>query len=325
MHMKGVKIRVTDAPSKPAAVPEEPSPQDNLRKTARTLFSLCFSALWCSVTSHGWQQTAFEGERELDGKTYHQAYTGSYGLYTVQFDQTGDALTLTVPYRTWSLAQDNPYAFPACVAAAICISLAAASGALVFLAHMRGLCARRAEDQARYTKLSAYFAIPQCILTAAGVVAWRCIRPSSFSIFCTRDGCAQEDPAKVQGTTVVGYAWVFALTSAIVALFLALTLWRLAHYDDAGASAAAGALSEEVEVPLANGVIHVPHPQLPHRTLATTRSQAVMGVGKSPRTPAEAWNPQQQHEYAPVGPRSARGGVGSGGSGNGAPSWLAGV
>lgn len=298
------------------------SPYPDDTHTARTLFCLSYAALWCALTSHGWQRTEFRGERELDGQTYHQAYIGSYGLYDVQFDQTGGPLT--VPYTTWGLAQTDPYALPVVLAAAACVGLAAASGALVFLTHLRGVCTRQADTQARFTKLSAYFAIPQCVLTAAGVAAWRCIRPGSFSVFCTRDGCVQEDPAKVQGATMVGYAWVFALASAVIALFLALTLWRLAHYDDGGnnADSALPLAGEEVEVPLANGVIHMPHPQLPHRTLTTTRSPAVMGgVGPSPCTAAEAWNPQQ-HEYLPVGgPGSARGSA----SGNRAPSWLAGV
>jgi len=184
------------------------------------------------------------------------------------------------------------------------------------------MCARAADAQARFGKWAAYAAIFQCAFAAAGVVVWRGVRPGAFTVFCTRDGCVQEDPAGVQAQTV-WYAWVFALVSALVSLFLALTLWRLAHYDDRAAEQ-----GEEVEMPLASvtgtgathsGIIHVPHPSQPHRTVHKTRSAAVIGAGgPSPRTPVEDWNPQP-HQYKPVQSPSP------GHAGGAAPSWLAGV
>jgi hypothetical protein len=264
----------------------------------------------------------------LDGQTYHQAYVGNYGLFEVQYEQTGGLLN--VPYRTWSLAQSHPAAYPIVLAVAACISLAAACGALVALSHLRGVCAQQPETQAHFARWSAYAAIPQCLFTAAGVVAWRCLPGDAFRVFCTRDGCVKEDPSGVRALTV-WYAWVFGLVSGVISLFVALTLWRLAHYDDKGDDG-----SEEVEIPLAataaggaahSGIIHVPHPSQPHRTLHKSRSPAVMGaVAPSPRTAAEAWNPQP-HQYAPVGlagPSPGKGDKG-GKDGGAAPSWLAGV
>lgn len=280
---------------------------------ARTLFCLSYAALWCALSSHGWQRTEYQGERIIDGQTYHQALIGSYGVFDVQFEQTGGPIT--VPYKTWSLAQTNPAAYPLAVAVAACISLAAVSGALLCLCHLRSVCTRSRDVQQAFTKRAAYAAIPQCFFAAAGVVAWRCLPGDAFNVFCTRDGCVQEAASGVRALSV-WYAWVFALVSAVVSLFLALTLWRLAHYDDAAEQ------GEEVEVPLAGvngggvGIIHVPHPSQPHRTLSKGSSPAVMGAaGPSPRNPAEAWNPQP-HQYAPVGGSPGKGGAAAN------PSWL---
>ena len=190
------------------------------------------------MTSHGWQRTEFQGERTIDGQTFHQAYVGMYGPFDVQFEQTGG--TISVPYKTWSLAQANPASYPLTLVVAACISLAAASGALLFLCHLRALCTRTQDIQRTFTKRSAYAAIPQCVFTTAAVVAWRCLPGDSFNVFCTRDGCVSEEGTGVRALSV-WYAWVFGLVSAVISLFLALTLWRLAHYDDHASAAAAGA------------------------------------------------------------------------------------
>ena len=66
-------------------------------------------------------------------------------------------------------------------------------------------------------------------------------RPGAFAVFCTQQGCVKEARASIKSINV-SYTWVFVLISAIISLFLALTLWRLSHWSDC----------EEIEIELEN-------------------------------------------------------------------------
>jgi hypothetical protein len=109
------------------------------------------------------------------------------------------------------------------------------------------------------------------------------------------------------------------LSSAVLSLFVALTLWRLAHYHDNDDA-------EEVEVQLVGGYNN-------HHLAGNVRKNSyrassprgtnplMMGAPThSTRSPAETWNPQtHQAQYAAVGKGK------SGSRESVQPSWLAGV
>ena len=65
-------------------------------------------------------------------------------------------------------------------------------------------------------------------------------RPEAFAVFCTQQGCVREARANIKAISV-SYTWVFVLISSIISLFLALTLWRLSHWQD-----------DEIEIELEN-------------------------------------------------------------------------
>jgi uncharacterized membrane protein len=305
----------------PPPKPHELTPQElNLQRTARTLWAISFGLLWVGLTSHGWQRAQFQGTREVDGQTYHQTIEAGYGLRDVAYDLTTSHVT--VGYASWNMAQEDdvlPYTLLLLVQC--CMAVATVAGTGVFLAHIRAKCARTADGNSKYMRYSAYAAIPQCIFSALAVIAWKFIRSDAFHVFCTVDGCVKHTG---QGLRDVGlyYAWVAVLSSAVLALFLALTLWRLVHYNDNNDA-------EEVEVQLVGGYNN-------HHLAGNVRNNsyrvssspgtnplmmgAKLATPHSTRSPAETWNPQtHQAQYAMVGKGR------SGSRDSAQPSWLVGV
>jgi len=305
----------------PSPKPQELTPQElNLQRTARMLWAISFGLLWVGLTSHGWQRAQFQGTREVDGQTYHQTIEAGYGLRDVAYDLTTSHVT--VGYASWNMAQEGdvlPYTLLLLVQC--CMAVATVAGAGVVLAHIRAKCARTADGNSKYMRYSAYAAIPQCIFSAVAVIAWKCIRPDAFHVFCTVDGCVKQSGP---GLKAVGlyYAWISMLSSAVLALFVALTLWRLAHYHDNDDA-------EEVEVQLVGGYNS-------HHLTGNVRNNsfrassprganplmmgAKVSTPHSTRSPAETWNPQtHQAQYAAVGKGR------SGSCDSVQPSWLAGV
>ena len=229
--------------------------------------------------------------------------------------------TVTVPYASWNLAQDSGDSLPYTLLLLVqCfMAVATVAGAGVCVAYLRAWCARTPEGTKKYTAYSAWAAIPQCLGSALAVLAWKCIDPKAFTVFCTDDGCVKEKGAGVKDVEVY-WAWVVMLASSVLALFVALTLWRLAHYHDADDA-------EEVEIQLVNNTTRGSGSSSGHNVRHHTPGSAaasahlVMGAKTAtPRSAVETWNPQKhQAQYAAVGKAK------SGSSDSVQPSWLAGV